>query len=297
MDLFALDHGVFWLKDMGTTIEHYFAQTDSDTEKTFYYLYNFHYYDLSDQEIQAMKQEIDDSASQILSKVPADADDWMAAKIIHDELCRLVTYDETTSLDYVHNVYGVLVNHMAICSGYSSAFHYLMNQLGYHSRMPYSDTHAWNWVNVRSYDQYIDTTWDDTNTVDAYGNPYIRYDYFFLKRDEVTTIDHHAITSGDPYLNYMDEPVPYNYHAHEGYLASSYDVDAITAMFQKQMATGTNLLTVRFENEEDYAQARSWENGDGDIGTILTAVGYNGLYYCMFNDDVRVVNVALYASE
>ena len=124
------------------------------------------------------------------------------------------SFDQTLEKPHTHDLYGALVNHEAVCSGYSIAFHYLMDKAGIYNTTSYSDDHAWNNVNVLSYDRYIDTTWDDPDINDRNGNPYVFYDHFFLKEEEVTAIDSHAIASGDPHLNYVAEDVPYNYHAH-----------------------------------------------------------------------------------
>ena len=296
MRLYDLDHGIFWVKDF-TPGARMWVQLDSDEEKTDYQFYDFEYYDLSREEIDAMKREIDDAADRILAKIPSGADDWTTAKVIHDELCGLVTYDHTQEKAHARDLYGALVNHEAMCSGYSIAFKYLINKAGYSSTTSYSEDHAWNSVGVLSYDRYIDTTWDDTDQFDKNGKPYIFDDYFFLKREEVTSIDSHAIVSGDPYLNYVNETVPYNYHAHEGYLADSYDIGAITEMFRRQKDAGANVLTVRFANDADYQAALAWSDGGSDIGTLLGNIGYAGSYYFWNNDNVKVINIGLYPAE
>lgn len=296
MELYQLDHGIFWVKSVAATSPTWLKLGD-DEETTSYQLYEIEYYDLSSAEIDEMKREIDDAADQILARVPTEADDWTTAKIIHDELCKLVEYDDTLEKPHTHDLYGTLVNHEAVCSGYSIAFNYLMNKRGLYNRLSYSDNHAWNYVSSTSYDHYIDATWDDTDLYDRTGSPYIFYDYFFLNRDEVTSIDSHAIVSGDPYTTQANESDPYNYHAHEGYLAESYDLDAISEMFRRQYDVGSNLLTVRFANDDDYQTALSWADGSADIYTLLGNVGYEGSYYFWSNDNVNVINIGLYPPE
>ena len=296
MSIHNLDHGVFWLKSLAVGNMQWF-QTKSDEEKTSYQYYEFEYYDLSDQEIEDMKREIDKAADEILAKVPEGADMWTTSLVIHDELCKTITYDSTVELPHTHDLYGALVNHEAVCSAYSVAFHFLMDKTGFYNQMAYSETHAWNFVNARSYDEYIDTTWDDTDLTDRNGNPYIFHDYFFLKREEVESIDDHVIASGDPYTEFVDEIVPYNYHAHEGYLAESYDLDAIADMFQRQFDAGANVLTVRFAHAEDYQSALSWQEGNSDINDLLWSIGYESSFYFWSNDKVNVINIGLYPAE
>lgn len=296
MAVYNLDHSVFWLEHIATS-ELQWAQLAGDAEKTRYQYYEFSYYDLSDQEIEAMKQQIDEAADQILAQVPAEAGDWLTSKVIHDELCRLITYDQSLGKPHTHDLYGALVNHEAVCSAYSIAFHYLMDKAGYHNMTAYSDSHAWNDVSVPSYDTYIDTTWDDTDLTDRNGNPYVFYDYFFLKREEVESIDDHDIASGNPITSSVSETIPYNYHAHEGYLASSYDIGATAEMFARQFATGTNLLTVRFASDEDYQTALAWKEGGEDISTLLLSIGYEDTFYVWDNDNVNTINIGLYPPQ
>lgn len=292
---YAMPYSSFWVKDVsGTGL---YGSEMFDTDRRRYHFYEFTYYDLTDEELEEMKTQIDTVTDEIIAMVPEDADDWTKARIVHDELCRRVTYDKSTEAPHCHDSYGALVNGLAVCSGYSCAFSHIMSQLGFYCPLSYSDDHAWNHVSVPSNQQYIDTTWDDPDLTDAYGDPYVFYDYFFLTREEVESIDSHSIESFDPYVQ-IDNPQEYNYYTHEGYELDSYDLDEIINVFYRQYESGANLLTIRFENEEDYQRALLWQDSESeDLYAILSSMDYFEMYYIWHNDQMKTISFGLYAAE
>ena len=294
-DFYAMPYSTFWLKDCSG--EGLIGQEEAWEERTSWHFYHFTYYDLSAEEIEAMKGQIDDAVSEIISRIPEDADDWQTALTVHDELCRLVSYDHSLEAPHCHDTYGALVNHEAVCSGYACAFSHIMSLLGFYSPLSYSDTHAWNFMSVPSDQAYIDVTWDDPDLTDSYGDPYIKHDCFFLTREEVESIDAHSIESMDPFVTVTD-PAFYNYYYHEGYLVPYYDTSLILDMFYRQYETGSNLLSIRFENPDDYAAACSWQDGDSEeMQWFLTELGYYGSYYYWYNDNALTFSFGLYAEE
>ena len=295
-DFYAMPYSTFWLEDCSG--EGLAGQTpELDGEHTYHFYRLTYYADFSDEELAEMKGEIDAATEEILQLVPEDADDWTRARIVHDELCRLVTYDQSTTAPHCHDTYGALVNHLAVCTGYACAFSHVMAALGDYCPLSYSDQHAWNYVAVPSDQVYIDVTWDDTDMADADGDPYIDYSYFFLTRDQVESIDSHSIESLDPVSEDID-PMPYNYYAHEGYLLEYYDWGTLIDILYRQYESGKNLLTVQFASEEDYQLALSWkENDSADIQEIIGSIGYYGAYTYWYTDAVRTVSFGLYAPE
>ena len=126
-DFYTLDYGSFWVRRVSDQR----MDTIENGEDVSYELLTFYYYDLSDEEIEAMKKEIDRSADQILEWVSPSMDDYQKVKFIHDVLCKKITYDRTFLKPHIHDLYGAMVNGEAVCSGYASAFEFLMRRLGY----------------------------------------------------------------------------------------------------------------------------------------------------------------------
>jgi len=91
-----------------------------------------------------------------------------------------------------HNAYGALLNGLAVCDGFSSAFNLLAQKLGFecmlatgrsNHRSAGSVEHAWNIVKVKNKCYHMDVTWD-TNQYNEFKEH--SYDYFAL--DDETSI-------------------------------------------------------------------------------------------------------------
>lgn len=276
-----------------------------------YYDFN---YSCDGEQIVRMQAEVDSAVEQYLSLIPENADVWEAAKIVHDELIRRVTYDQSMNGTHCHDIYGALVEGSAVCQGYAYAFSHVMQEWTvrtgrqYHQGINYypaviSEDHSWNIVGGdATYDENLDVTWDDKDMTDINGEPYILYSYFGLTTEEIKKVDSHESVLG---LNRNDDdtvlfdPHYFNYHRHEGYYLDSFDVDAITAIFRKQYDAGANnVLTVKFENQEDYERARTWTDGnEQELWDILGRIGYYDYYYYWLEDELRTISIGLNAPE
>lgn len=289
-EFFDLDYGCFWIENV------YYSTINKDNEV--YCEMTIKYHDYTSEEIAYMKRQIDNEIIKIIAKVPANTDLWETSLIVHDELCKLITYDKSLNLKHTHDLYGALVNHNAVCSAYSSAFYHIMKRMGNNAYSSYSDDHAWNRLVVPSSQQYLDSTWDDLDTNDMYGNPYILHDYFFLSLEEVSNIDSHTFKDMVPGELVMKDDQNYNYHKHLGYYLNNYDYDSLTNIFKFQYSKGDNVLTVRFENNSDYQRCLSLKDNDFEgLNIILTQIGCFGRYYVNLNDNIQTFNVLLYAGN
>ena len=297
---------VFWVGEIKGTS----ARTDKG--KKLYYRVDVTYL-CSKQERDRMQAEIDEAAADIIAQVPADADRWTKALVVHDELVKRMSYDYSYSNEHRFDIYGALVEHEAVCAGYARAFEYLMESLGERAEYDTSSfhpneegiSHAWNHTygteSVLVY--YIDVTWDDSGSVDRFGNPYILHDYFGLALAELSRIDSHQG------LALIDDDRPYSeasYHVKKGYFLESYDRSALIGIFEEQYDDGSNLLTVKFADEEAYLDAmealcgagwRDWDDADtSELWTVLRAAapGYDEGISIGHNDGLYILNIYLY---
>lgn len=295
-DLFSLPYSSFWVTGVSSHIE---SAEDPDTGDTvFYTIHHFDYEDMTEDEIIIGKEEIDCAADMIINRIPYDADTWTSIKVIHDELCKLITYDQGKSLPHIYDAYGALINHEAVCNGYTCAFNHIMQRAGFYSRRVYSEDHAWNMTAIPGNDEYIDVTWDDMDLKDAYGNEYIDHSYMFLSYEEMESVPEHESKSGEPCIeSYVAES--YNYYAHEGYLITYFNWDDLGNKFKRQYDTGSNMLSVRFSSQGEYDQMKKWAEGDHkEMHKLLNDMGYkNGRYIYWFNDYVRTFSIGLYPPE
>ena len=301
----AYGYPYFWLKSM--SLQQGTALWKGETE--IYRLYSFTYLETPDR-IPAMQAQVDAARERYLSLIPAGADPWTAARIVHDEMVRSITYDQTKSLPHCHDIYGALVENTAVCQGYAYAFSYIMSEwlLRSGSRSPLvtedanfyrayiSEDHAWNdsWITDAG-DGMIDVTWDDPDMTDAYGEPYILYVYFGLTGEEIEAVDHHefAGTNRPPITDFFLGEYG-NYYKHEGCYLSSFDLNAITSVFAGQYGAGKNVLSVRFETQEDYDRIKTWIDSNPQEGQdVLSQIGYYGRSAYLAKDECRVFNILL----
>lgn len=120
-------------------------------------------------------------------------------KMVHDYLVDQVEYDTSLAKANIYNVYGTLINGIAVCEGYARSFKYIMDELqipcvlvigkGTNSQGQ-TENHAWNYVQIKDVWYAVDTTWDDP-VVSGGGraSEASRYQYF-LKGSNTFNQDH-----------------------------------------------------------------------------------------------------------
>lgn len=291
-----IDVKYFWVSGISDT--HYSQETEDGYLFSQYVRFT---YNCQKEEIPAMQKEIGTATEEILSKVPAGADQWETALALHDELCRRVTYDDTLKGTHIRDIYGALVEGSAVCVGYAYAFDYLMEQAaGADSCQTVESldrTHSWNKLSFQTENGpctlFIDPTWNDLDQQDANGNEYICHDYFCVTQEELEDIgdDHDLAYTWEQ----KNDPALF-YHIHEGCCQASYDEREAARIFSAQLQEGSNMLTVRFKNAEDYKKAKKWKNNQYEIlNSILTEAGYFGRYLYWENDGMQIINVGLNA--
>ena len=290
-DFLAMDYGVFWLQQYWYWTGP--VRLKGESEEHEITVYSFKYYDLSDEQIRAMKAEMDEATASILAEVPAGADEWTCIKCVHDALAARVTYDTSLSLPHIHDAYGALGCGQAVCDGYASAFATIMNRIGINCLVVSSDTHAWNQLSLMSDEQYLDCTWDDLDEYDAYGRPYILYNYFFLTPEELNLVEDHTITGLVPLTDSGPERV--GYHAHEGLLIGAGDPGGTEWALRRQFEAGSNLLTLRFTDADAWLDAEALlEDNAYRLAEMLAEIGYKGSFMCSFNETLYTIDVYLY---
>lgn len=120
-------------------------------------------------------------------------------KMIHDYLVDNIEYDTSLSRENIYDVYGALVNHVAVCEGYARSFKYILEEMGIPCVMVIgtgtnsrgeTERHAWNYVQVQGSWYAVDCTWDDPVVVGG-GSPSQSSKYkYFLKGSRKFNSDH-----------------------------------------------------------------------------------------------------------
>jgi len=149
-------------------------------------------YDGSKQSILKKKNKIDAEVKRIINvKIKKNMSDIEKIKAIHDYLVLSVKYDyknhrkDKVSRDS-YEVFGALVNKVAVCDGYSKSMQLLLNNVGVETIVvtgsSKGESHSWNMVKINGEYYHIDTTWDDPipNKTGV-----VNYHYFLLSNAQL----------------------------------------------------------------------------------------------------------------
>ena len=137
-------------------------------------------------------QKIDGVVDSIIKRYINDSmSDEEKIRVIHDYIINSTDYDkvrnDTGTSQYDSNTaYGALIEHQAICSGYSDAMGLFLNKFGIKNYKIASKTHVWNAVYVNNKWYHLDLTWDDP--VSNRG-PILDHKYFLITNEELIKND------------------------------------------------------------------------------------------------------------
>ena len=126
-------------------------------------------------------------------------DDYEDIKMVHDYLVDNIEYDTSISANNIYDVYGALVNRVAVCEGYARSFKYILDEMGIPCVLVIGtgtnsrgeiERHAWNYVELQGNWYAVDCTWDDPIIVGS-GNVSKSSKYkYFLKGSSEFYSDH-----------------------------------------------------------------------------------------------------------
>ena len=127
-------------------------------------------------DLDTAKYRFESAAETILSQAETIASTAGKVKYVHDTLTNWVDYVSGSA--YNQSAYSALVNGQSVCSGYSRAFQYIMQQLGIPCYTVIGDaggSHSWSLVYVDGTYYDVDVTWDDPigNPPDTYYTTYL----------------------------------------------------------------------------------------------------------------------------
>lgn len=166
----------------------------------------------SDSQVDSAINAVEEVKNRIFSKRTGNT--YADIKMVHDYLVDNLEYDTSISRDNIYNVYGALVNRVAVCEGYARSFKYIMDEMqipcvlvigkGTNSQGQI-ENHAWNYIQLNGVWYAVDTTWDDPVVIGGgTASRESRYKYF-LKGSNVFLEDHipsGQFTEGGKTFNY-----------------------------------------------------------------------------------------------
>lgn len=169
-------------------------------------------------------------AEAVLEKARELETDYERLKYVHDWLVNNTTYTKGDDPS-LREADGAIVNGRALCEGYSKAFMYFAQSLGYQCICSVGvanlEDHMWNMVKIGNSWYNVDVTWDDPddtkNVIDGVSN--LRHDYFLINDAELR-LDHRVV-----------RPVMLP-NAPKGFFPYGYDQDATSG---SENSTGVTL--------------------------------------------------------
>ncbi len=151
-------------------------------------------YKFSKGDMIAIKDKVNKKAEAVISDIiKPEMTETQKAMAIHDYLIQNATYDyenyqNKTVPEVGYTAYGILINRIGVCQGYSAAFKLMANMAGIKCIGVTGDAggpHAWNMALLDGRLGYIDVTWDDP--VPDRGVTY--YNYFNISEEQMSA-DH-----------------------------------------------------------------------------------------------------------
>ncbi|WP_405357328.1 transglutaminase domain-containing protein [Ruminococcus sp.] len=272
-----------------------------------------------------MMQEIDDALAAFYREMPKELSAYEREVYVYKYIIDHCVYDENILDDKEYeeshpslfNLYGVMVDHVAVCVGYAYSFDYLCSELGIDTvcisgtvvleedGAETTDTlHLWNAVELDGEWYMADVTWDDPDDEEE-----IRDAYVYLNiTDQVMALDHttdktYAQITDDEYgllECYINNFLPptctatdYCYYLREGIRMSSPEVDVlrdgIVRAAEKRSAalminvgsdtTAQALCDSLFDGDQPYYQAMDRANTDLTDAPLNTDA--DAVYYCL----------------
>ena len=153
----------------------------------------------SEEEVRDAINKVEEVKNTILSQ--RSGNNYEDIKMVHDYLVDNIEYDSTISRNNIYDVYGALVNRVAVCEGYARAFKYILDEMGIPcvlvigtgtNSQGETERHAWNYVELEGNWYAVDCTWDDPIIIGGGGQALeSRYKYFLKGANEFNS-DHIA---------------------------------------------------------------------------------------------------------
>ncbi len=145
--------------------------------------------------------QFETTAQAVIAEAQQMGSDYERLKYIHDWIVNNTSYSNNGTASR-NEADGPVVYGQAVCEGYSKAFMYFAQSLGYECVCVagYADgDHMWNMVKVEDTWYHVDVTWDDP--ISSSG-PTLRYNYFLVGDSTIGydhRIDNYFVVPSAPY--------------------------------------------------------------------------------------------------
>jgi len=258
---------MFWVSGSGTYKK--YTRGDEVTVKFFADT------DLTLVEILRCRKEAEKAVDEILAGVNDGWTDYEKLIYIHDTLVSSTEYDsecaekvkkqeDCPELWRSSSIYGCLVDHRAICSGYAAAFQLLAGEMGIDCirvsgyERETGSPHEWNCVQLGEKWYYVDVTWDDPRyeTSDSAFAGSVLYEYFMVT-EEVLSLTH--VIGEDEAVPICDDD-SFGYYRRNGTYLDEYSFEDAAGIIGSQLSSRMVCLSFGSQAEAEEAVRDLFEN-------------------------------------
>lgn len=206
--------------------------------------------------IETKQSMVDAVVNEIVSAIPAGADDYTKVKVVYEAIINETQYNSNAPDN--QTMISALLNKSSVCAGYSRSMQYILNSLGVPTTVVegYSlltgEQHAWNLCKLEDGYYFVDVTWGDASYANNGRNgdikDQINYDYLLVTGEEIRRTHGLDTTFAIPECNLTAN----NYFIREGLFITEYDEEEIKAIFDRGYENGQETVSFKCANLETY---------------------------------------------
>ncbi|OUM58443.1 hypothetical protein PIROE2DRAFT_16273 [Piromyces sp. E2] len=150
----------------------------------------------SKEQISYINQEIKNEGEKIMNNIKnfGLTTNYAILRYIHDYLVTKNVYTVDNSLKHIRTLYGGLVEGKCTCEGYAEAFQYLARQYNINCIISRSNSHEWNFVEMKGKWYIVDVSYDDPVIEDmdlsSGKNDNLQLDYFLTGTEHISQVNY-----------------------------------------------------------------------------------------------------------
>ncbi len=236
----------------------------------------------------AYQKKIDEAVIDMLSGLPADADDYEKSKYVYETLITRVEYDKNSSNN--QNIISVFINHATVCQGYSDAVAYLLQRLGVPCMIVTgnagNEPHAWNILEIDKEFYNLDVTWGNNRFRDMNANEKKRIDHAYLNITTEEISVNHTIDMK------IDVPLctgtKANYYRKIKHYFDKFDNEKIGKVIAKDYRKHKKETSLRFANKALLKKTLKYFIDDGKL--YLYCPGLSHISY-LVNEETNILTI------
>ena len=154
-------------------------------------------------QIRQQQAELTQKVDEITAQIGENWTPLQKALYLHDYIATHGQYDTISKVDVENEIderrrdaYGMLIDGIGVCQGYTMAYRLLLKRVGIESGTVTSDSmnHVWNLIQIDGSWYHVDVTWDDP-TGDLIGLS--QHAYFCLSEEKIKTTNNGAHSATD----------------------------------------------------------------------------------------------------